>query len=568
MENDVHVQHYIDVIKRRKFHFILPTVLVFLVSITVAFVLPSTYEATATILIEAQEIPQDLVRTTVTGYVEERLQTISKRVLSDTNLLDIVERFALLSDLGDQNTTQTIIQEMRERITVETIKTQVQTDRFSRPVESTIAFTLSFEGNEPANLAQVANHLASLFLEENARDREEKANTTIQFLEKQLAILDSELENTEAQLASFKEQNINELPELMQLNLKTMDQLERQIDTLEQHIDDLINRKIYLEGQLALLTPIMYKVSADGKRVLTPKEELQVLRSQYMALSASHSEHHPDVIKLKKKLAALEGEVGTQQELRQLHKELYDKKHELTVLLEKVSPKHPDAIKLKKEVAALGDRVQRLSAKQKVFKVEDEKPENPAYINVQTRVASTQMEIDAAKREFKQLQKKYEDYRGRVENTPIVEQRYLELQRNYGNTKTNYQQTLNRLQAAKESLGLEEGRMGEKFTLIQPATTPEEPDKPNRLAIFLLGVVLAAGSGLGVGSMAEYMDRSVHTVDELAKIAGNKEVLAVIPYWETSHEVTRKRRRIWVLVGSSVAIAAVALVALNLLYTP
>jgi len=351
------------------------------------------------------------------------------------------------------------------------------------------------------------------------------------------------------------------------MNLRTMDQLERQMNAVEQGIKDLINRKIYLEGQLALLEPTMYRVSVDGKRVLTPKEELAFLRSHYMGLSASLSEHHPDVITLKKKLATLEGEVGSQKELRQLQKDLFDKKHELTVLLEKVSPKHPDAIKMKKEVAALEGRFERLSAKQSVLKVEDEKPENPAYINVQTRIASTQMEVDAAKKQLKQLQEKYEDYRRRVENTPQVEQKYLDLQRDYTNAKDNYQETENRLRVAQEGKGLEEDRMAEKFTLIGPATTPLEPYKPNRLAIILLGLVLAVGSGTGFGSLSEYMDQSVHTADELAKIAGHK-VLTVVPYWETSHEITRKRRRIWVVVGSSVAIAAVALVALNLLYTP
>ena len=565
METDVHFGHYLEVIKRRKFHFILPMVLIILFSSAVALILPSIYKATATILIEAQEIPQDLVRTTVGGYVEERIQTVSQRVLRDDNLLDAVERFGLYTDLAAENTTQRLVVEMRNNIEIESITTEVQSVRLGRTLPLTTSFTVSFQGTESEKLAQVTNHLADLFLKENARARDEKASTTIKFLEEQLAKLDSEIADTEARLSAFKEKNYNELPELMQLNLKTMDQLERQIDAQEQHINDLIDRKIYLEGQLALLEPTMHKVSVDGKSILTPKEELAVLRSQYMALSASHSEHHPDVIKLKKKLAALEGEVGTQQELRQLQKELYDKKHELTVLLEKVSPKHPDAIKMKKEVAALEARFKRLSAKQSVLKVEDEKPENPAYINVQTRVTSTQMEVDAAKKELQQLQEKYEDYRRRLENTPQVEQQYLELQRNYANTKANYQQTLNRVQAAKESKGLEESRMGEKFTLVRPATTPETPYKPNRLAIILLGVVLAAGSGLGVGSVAEYMDHSVHTADELAEIAGHK-VLTVIPYWETSQDLTNKRRRVWALIGSTIALVVIGAAAVNFLY--
>jgi len=567
MEKDLHFKHSLDVIRRRKYYFIIPAVIVIFISIAVSVILPSIYRATATIIIEEQEILGNIISTTVPGYLEERLQAVTERVLSDDNLLDVVERFALYTDLKDENTTQEFVSKMRKSIEVERNTIQVQSERLAKMLAITTSFTVSFEGREPEKVAPVTNHLASLFLEENARDREEKTRATMKFLEKQLAELETEINDTEAKLAAFKEKNITELPELMQLNLKTMDQLERQVEGRERQIENLSTRKIYLEGQLALLEPSMHKVSADGKRILTPKEEVVFLRSQYLSLSSSLSEHHPDVIKLKKKLEALEGEVGTQQELRQLRRELYDKEHQLALLRKRVSSSHPDAISLKKEVSALKAQMQKLSKMQSVLKVEEENPENPAYINVKTTITSTQMEIDAARRELEQLQEKYEDYRQRIANTPKVEQKYLNLQRNYQNAKTKHQETKNRLRAAREAQGLEESRMGEKFILGQPATTPDKPYKPNKLAIVLLGVVLAAGSGVGVGSLTEYMDHSVHTADELAEIAGHK-VLTVIPYWETSHEITRKRRRIWVLVGSSVAIAAVALVALNLLNTP
>jgi uncharacterized protein involved in exopolysaccharide biosynthesis len=175
------------------------------------------------------------------------------------------------------------------------------------------------------------------------------------------------------------------------------------------------------------------------------------------------------------------------------------------------------------------------------------------------------MEIDAAKRELDQLQGKYEDYRKRIENTPKVEQEYLDLRRNYENIMASYKESADKLQAAREAKGLEESQMGEKFSLVEPATTPVKPYKPNRIAIILLGVVLAAGAGLGTGSLVEYMDHTVHTADELARVTGHK-VLTIIPYWETANEVERKRRRLWALVGSSVVIALLSLAALNFLY--
>jgi uncharacterized protein involved in exopolysaccharide biosynthesis len=565
MENDVHVQHYLEVIKRRKFHFIIPVIIVFFAAATIAFMLPPVYKATATIVIESLAVSEKLVHSGMSGYIEERLQALSQRVMSSRNLLSTVERFGLYTDLRDENTSQRLVEEMRENVLIEHMTTNVLSERSGREIPITTSFTVSFEAGKPEKIADVANHLASLFLEEDARNREEKAQTTIQFLEKRLAGLRSEIQDTEAKLAGFKDKHLSELPELVALNMKTMDQLERQIDNLEQHIKGLTNRKIYLEGQLVLLEPTMFKVTSDGKKILTPKEELSYLRSQYLTLSASLSENHPDVIKLKKKLAALEGEVGTQQELRQLQSELYDKEHQLELLGKRVSPKHPDAVKLKKEVLLLRQKLPELSKRQKALKLSDEKPENPTYINLQTRVDATQMEIETIRKQVQQLQEKYEEYRKRVENSPRVEQEYLDLQRDYTNAKSNYQETENRLRIAQETKGLEEDRMAEKFTLIAPATTPLEPYKPNRLAIILLGLVLAVGSGTGLGSLSEYMDESVHTADELAKVAGHK-VLTVIPYWETSQDITSKRRRLWTLVGSTIALAVIVVAAVNFLY--
>ena len=565
METDVHFSDYLEVIKRRKFHFIIPAIVVFLASIAIALLLPSVYKATASISIESPAVSENLVHSYLSGYIEQRIDSVTKRVMRNENLLEIIEKYGLYTDQEADNTTQRLVSEMRQHITIENIATKVQSERHARTMPLTTSFTVSFEGEEPDQLAEVANRLATLFLRENTREREEKTRTTTQFLEKQLESLRTEIQHTEKKLADFKEKHLNELPELLQLNMKTMDQLEREIDYQQKQIKDLTNRKIYLEGQLALLEPTMYKVTADGKRILTPKEELSVLRSQYLALSASLSEQHPDVIKLKKKLEALEGEVGTQQELRQLQHELFDKEHQLELLGKRVSPRHPDAVRLRKEVLLLREQVQNLSKKQIVLKADIEKPENPAYINLQTRAETTQMDIEAAKEKLVDLQEKYEGYRERIENTPRVEQQYLELRRDYSNAKVSYDKTVNRLRVAREARGLEEDSMAEKFSLVQPATTPLEPYKPNRPALILLGLVLAVGAGIGVGSISEYMDHSVHTADELAEIAGHK-VLTVIPYWETSQDITNKRRRLWAFVGSTIALVVIGVAAVNFLY--
>jgi uncharacterized protein involved in exopolysaccharide biosynthesis len=561
------IQQYLAVIKRRKYQFILPAVIVFFLATVVTFLLPPVYKSTATILIEAQEIPSELVQSTVTGYVEQRLQAITQLVLSRTRLSEIINRFELYQDLRRRYSTEEIVENMREDIQMEPITAEVINPQSGRPGSATIAFTLSYEGKDPRKVAQVANVLTSLYLEENLRNREEKARTTFEFLENQLTQLRQEIVVTEKRIAAFKEKHINALPELMQINLQTMERLRREIDAKEEEIKTLVNRKIYLEGQLASVEPAMYNVTLDGKRVMTPKEELEALRSQYLSLRSTHSEMHPDVISLKKRVEAMESEVSTRDTLRELYRQLQEKEKELAQLSKNYSGNHPDVIKLNKEVAGLREEVKNLSEKQTVLKAENEKPENPAYINLQTQIASTRMEIDNAREELTLLKKKYDDYQQRVENTPQVEQEYRALQRDYTNAQAKYQETMNRLLAAREAKGLEESRMAEKFTIIDPPVMPEKPDRPNRLALLLVGMVLSVGSGVGFGSMAEYMDRSVRSPDELAQVSGQP-VLAVIPYLETPGDLLKRRRRRWAIAGGSIGLFAVGLTAVHFLYRP
>jgi succinoglycan biosynthesis transport protein ExoP len=567
MEETADLHEYWGIIKRRKYHIIVPAVAVFVLAVVIAFLLPPVYKSSATILIEAQEIPQELVRTTVTGYVEERLQTITQIVLSRSKLLEIINRFGLYADLKSRYTAEEIIEKMREDIQMEPIQAEVVNPQSGRPGSATIAFTLSFEADDPGKAAQVANVITSLYLEENLRNREEKARTTFEFLEGQLSALRADIVATEAKIAEFKNRHIQVLPELMQVNLQTMDRLQRDIAAKEEQIKALANRKIYLEGQLATVEPIMYSVSLDGRRVMTPKEELETLRSEYLRLKATLSAEHPDVIALKKRLDAMEGEVTTRDQLRDRTAQLRDKETQLALLEKRLSGKHPDVVMMRKEVAELRADVEELSKKQVMPKAEDQKPENPSYINLQTQIASADLEIGNARKDLEQLKAAFADYQKRVEMTPQVEQQYRALERDYANAQATYQETMGRLMSAREAKGLEESRMGEKFTLVDPPITPELPDRPNRVAIVLIGFVLAMGAGIGFGSLSEYMDQSVRRADELAAVAGHP-VLAVIPFLETPEDRAGRVRKRLAVVVVGVALVAVGLAAVHFLYRP
>ena len=94
MEEDVKTfGDYVAILKRRALYFLLPFIVLVGGSVSVAMFLPPIYESKATILIESQQIPRDLVRSTVTSFADERIQVIKQRVMTSSTLVDIINKF-------------------------------------------------------------------------------------------------------------------------------------------------------------------------------------------------------------------------------------------------------------------------------------------------------------------------------------------------------------------------------------------------------------------------------------------------------------------------------------------
>ena len=160
-----------------------------------------------------------------------------------------------------------------------------------------------------------------------------------------------------------------------------------------------------------------------------------------------------------------------------------------------------------------------------------------------------------------------EEYRRKVENAPVIEKAYNELTRDYENAKRKYDDLSTKRMEAKISQGMEESQRGERFTIIEPAQLPEKPYKPNRIAIVLIGIILALGTGTGVAAVREAMDTSIKTTDELFSLTGAP-VLSVIPEMESDEErrARRIKRTLWILAG--LGAAALALVIVHLFVMP
>ncbi len=561
----------LDALRRNRRAFVITLFCGFILTMLPVMLLPSIYESSATILIESQEIPSEFVRSTVTGFVEERLKAITQITLSRSNLMGIIERLNLYEKERKTQPAEEIIETMRKDIAMTPIQADVQSAT-GRPSVATIAFTLSYKGKSPPKVLQTTNTLVSLFLEENYRSREEKASTAQDFLEKQLESIGKEVSSTEAAIAQFKESHLTSLPEMLQLNMEIMERIRREISVLKESLSSLADRKAYLEGQLATVEPLRPTVGPDGKLVLSPNEELKMLRNKYLSMQSTLSDKHPDVIKIRQQISALEQATGagpSNSKIDEYQKAITNMEARLQSLRSKYSGSHPDVIATEKELAStkklLRAEERKGSAVRNIPKAQN--PDNPAWVTLNAQLKSTELEIAAQRANLEGQESRYNEYLKRVEEAPKVEQEYRRLQRDYATSQAKYQETLQKLMSAREAKGLEEQRVGEKLTLVDPPILPETPTSPKRLLILALGVFLSGGLGAGVVALREMTDGSVHGRYGL-RGTSDLPLLTALPYLKTDQEIARQKKQRRLLLAFALLSVACLLLVFHFLVMP
>ena len=550
------LRDYIDAFRRRRKSILSIAGVILVISVAVALLWPPTYRSTATILIEEQEIPQDLVRSTITSFAAQRIQTISQTVMTRANLMQIIDKYNLYHKKRRYDTTEEILDRMRNDINVDMINANVIDPRTGRPTSATIAFNLSFDGEGPVVTQKVASELTTLYLNENLKKREEKASETYDFLSTEADKLRSHITDLEARLAAFKEKNAGRLPELVPLNMQLRERTEGQLRDVENQLRSLDDRKFYLEGQLALLNPMSPIAGDNGEAVPDPATRLKMLKSRYVSLSAKYAPDHPDVVRVRREIEALEKQVGSVNSASEQAKELTKLRSELAAAREKYSPDHPDVIRLTKAVEAQEAALKQQQASPESIAAK-EKPDNPAYVTLQAQLEGIKTEYESLTARHDQLNAKLTEYDKRLQQSPDVERNYSMLNRDYRNSAARYQEIRRKQDEAQIGQELEKERKGERFSLIDPAQLPEEPVTPNRPVIFLLGLVLSIGCGAGYAAVAESLDSSVRGPRSVAA-ALQAAPLSVIPYLQNSDDLARtiktKRIVIAVFAGSFVAL--------------
>jgi len=146
----------------------------------------------------------------------------------------------------------------------------------------------------------------------------------------------------------------------------------------------------------------------------------------------------------------------------------------------------------------------------------------------------------------------------RIEMSPPLEQQYAGLLRDYDLAKQNYQEMAKRREASETAQNLEEHKAGQNLEVLDPASLPEAPSEPNRLAIAGVGTMLGLMAGIVLAGAREVKNTSLKNLKDVRAYT-NLPVLSSIPLLENALLVRRKRRLFWLAWSSAVIIGSIAM---------
>jgi polysaccharide chain length determinant protein (PEP-CTERM system associated) len=473
--------------------------------------LPNVYRSQALVLIESQQIPQEYIRSTVTKVVERRLQEISQELLSRSQLEQLAEQFSLYRQSKKEGaSSEAIAQAMRKDIGIKVINARGKGGE-------AVAFGISYRSPDPQKAMQVANQLASLYIDANMRLREGQAASTSEFLAKQVQDIQVKLEQQEETVTAYKRQHLGELPEQREANLGMIDALQKQMTLLSDNIARAQERRNTVM-QMATLEAELAEVEMSNTATrngtldqspstqLSPQQQLRILQSQLAQYRVRFSEKHPDVIRLKQVIATLESQI------------------------EKVgsSLTNNETPETEEPFNDTTTHTARTAA-------------TKAAAN-RVELASIDSEILRMNGELRKISSDVAMYQQRIENTPRVEQELLSITRDYNTTRELYASLLKRLDEARLADKLEQNQKAEKFKILEPAFFPDNPEAPERERLFLVALFVSLGAALGSMLLREMLDTSFHDVDDL-RSSVKVPVLISIPRIVTTTDLWRGRFR-------------------------
>jgi succinoglycan biosynthesis transport protein ExoP len=515
---------YWSIVQRRRWYVILPIFLFWAVAWTGSWLVPTVYQSDALILVEQQKVPEQYVVPNVNVNLQDRLQSMTQQILSRTRLQSTINRFHLY-EAGRRdafNRADDPVEQMRKDITIDLVEAP------GHPGQLT-AFKIRYSAGTPQLAQQVNSELTSLFIDENLKSQQQLSESTTAFLQSQLLDARAKLEEQEAKVRAFKAKHFGNLPTQVETNVQILSGLQNQLQNTQRAIDAANQQKLYLESMLQEYQSIQTSLGNGNSTVASPdtlNSDLFDSRQKLQEAQTRYTEDHPDVVKLKDRVAKLE-------KLRQdIDSEIATKAKNTEKTTSDVDP-------------ATAAGVQRGSTS--------------PMMQIQSQLKANRLEIQNYQDREKKIESDIATYQTRLNLTPGTEQELADISRGYEESRSNYNSLLQKQNQSQLATSLEQHQQGEQFHVLDPPSFPPRPSAPNHLFISLAGLMLGFAVGAGLTAFLEFTDVRVRQEKDLEDIVPIK-LLVGIPHLDVPGEDRSRIRFRRIELGAGVVMAIVILV--------
>jgi polysaccharide chain length determinant protein (PEP-CTERM system associated) len=526
------VEDYIDIVRRHKGWIAGPAFLALVIAVVVAFLWPDTYISEATIQVVPPQVPERYVPSNVNSEMTQRINTMANSIESRANLTNLINTHNLYRGQLARKPLEDVIEQMRKEIHISPVGSLQAQGK-----GPTSAFRVSYEYSNRYVAQRVAAELARDFIDANIRALAGQSAATTDFLKDQWDAAKKRLDELENRMTQFRLKNAGRLPDQLQANLQTLRSLETQLGGVNDTINRIGQEKLLLEGQIRIYRDQLAAVNqgADAistrvkdERLAQAERDVAVMETILSGLKQRYKETHPDVRQAEAQLKALQ--------------------QRRDALLKEDAQKVPDSGPKKPSTQEVRGN-QELEA---------------AVARLQSQIQVRDMDLEERAKTQKKLGETIDAYNARIQASPLMERDYTELSRDYNMAKSIYEELNAKKSQSEAATALENRQYGERLELLESASLPETPAKPNRLLIVGAGIGIGLTLGFFAAGAREMKDGSLKSLKD-ARAYTNLPVLGTIPLLENDLVVRRKRRLTW-LAWSTACIVGVLVMTSSIYY--
>ncbi len=448
-------EDYTAILKKRWWILAIPTLLLPILAYAASFLVSPQYVSQTLVLIEQQKVPTDYVKPVIEEDLNNRLASMKEQILSRSRLQPILERFDLFGK--DHATMDDRIDQMRKDIDIKPIHSEM--------AHGLPGFFISFKAGDARTAQAVCEEITSMFTSENLRARAADAEGTTAFLNGQLADAKRSLDEQDAKLAKFQQEYVGKLPGQEEPNMNMLTSLNTQLEASTQQLARMEQDKSYEEALLAQQSRDVQLPAQERAAPAAQNAELQTLLTEEADLSTRYTDDYPDLKAVRTKIKEIKQQMA--------------------------AVPAPTAVT---STSTAPQRNEPLSLQQ-----------------LRASVRAIDQGIAQKRQAQAQLQAQIHLYQDRISSSPLVQEQYKQLTRDYQSVQQAYDDLLKRKNESKMATDLERQQQGEHFSVMDAANLPESPTSPKRPIFAGGGLVFGLALGLGIIGLLEYNDTALRS---------------------------------------------------------